>query len=117
MFLTMSESEIHRELNELTRSGELSQAAARQAKENPLLGELYVRVARVEATKELNTNILKRLSLVVLGDEELRIPGLLSVVKEMRYELFRAKWTIAGGAAFGGFLITCCGLYIEWYKH
>lgn len=113
----MSAEEINRELNEMSASGRISTNVAREAKEHPLHAEILIRQDRLERTNKAQSDDLGEVKTALFGNERLRIPGMVSDMKDLKYQVYHAGWTIAGGAAVGGICITALGLYIEWSKH
>lgn len=116
----MSNDEIRDELQQMTKSGGLSQKIAHEASRHPLAAESLIRLDRLERETDRQGVIQGEMHTALFGSDNLGIEGLIHDVRFLKINYWRGIWTIAGGMAVAGALIatsvTLFGLYIEWHK-
>lgn len=109
----MSEDEVKNGLRSMTDSGRITASLAHEAMQQPLEGAQLVRLDRIE--KETS-----RQSSALFGDKHLSppgdTPGLLKDVRELKFMVFQAKWTIVGAVTVCTSLLTVLGLVIAWVE-
>lgn len=106
----MGDDQIREQVTSLAQTNKISEAAARQARSNPVEGEKLLRMVKIETA--------------LFGDDDMGIKGLIGDMRDMKIGMlevknyiWRATWWLAGACTVISGGVAVFTLWIEYTRH